>query len=198
MTDLTTAAPEAANQTQAPEEAIVSTASTTTAEDPLVGAAPDSGEATVSENPAPDHGEATISANPTAGATRSVSEELWSRAYDTLSKREPDLVQDYGHHMATGEDEAEAEQRLILSNPEAVTKMLQSLRDHRESKQWTYAIQGKSHKAKDQLEKLIKLLTVADGVVKQAVSAQPYAALAWSAVSVFLPVRIQYPSAIRF
>lgn len=100
--------------------------------------------------------------------------------------------------MATGQDEAEAKRRLILSNPESVTKMLQSLHDQREGNQWTYVIKGKSHKAKDQLEKLTKLLTVADGVVKQAVSTQPYAALAWSAVSIFLPVCIRTVSAIRF
>lgn len=64
------------------------------------------------------------------------------------------------------------------------------LQDARESKQWSISIRGKDHKVRDQLEKLVKLLTLCDGVVKQALTAQPYAALAWSAVSIFLPVSL--------
>ncbi|CEJ93244.1 hypothetical protein VHEMI08849 [[Torrubiella] hemipterigena] len=66
--------------------------------------------------------------------------------------------------------------------------MLQHLQEERKTKQWKFTIRSKDHKIKDQLEKLVKFMSLADGIIKQAVSAQPYAALAWSAVSIFLPL----------
>lgn len=144
--------------------------------------------------PAPESEPAAESSpDVTEAAPRSVSETLWSRAYELLSEREPELVQDYQLHIASregDEDEAPADaaRRALLSNPESVTEVVQALQEERENKQWRFTIKGKSHKAKDQLERLVKLLSIADGVVKQAVSTQPYAALAWSTVSVFLPV----------
>ncbi|TQV90490.1 hypothetical protein IF1G_10813 [Cordyceps javanica] len=103
-----------------------------------------------------------------------------------LSKREP-------LHVAARQDNqnqatTDAARQPLLSKPESIKKALQSLQDERESKQWRFTVKGKSHKIKDQVEKLVKLLFFADGIVKQAASAQPYAALAWSAVSHFLPL----------
>lgn len=126
--------------------------------------------------------------------SHSVSEDLWSRAFEALSKREPELVQDYELHMAARQDQnqapTEAARQLLLSNPESVTRTVKALQDERESKQWSFTIRGKSHKTKTQVENLVELLSFADGIVKQAVSGQPYAALAWSSLSLFLPVRI--------
>lgn len=119
-----------------------------------------------------------------------ISEDLWAKAYDILAEREPDLISDYERHLAATQDgqDAAADRRAALSNPEAVKEVVQSLQDNRKAKQWKFSIRSKDHKVKDQLEKLVKLVSLADGIIKNAVSAQPYAALAWSAVSVFLPV----------
>lgn len=149
---------------------------------------------TQTSRPAPEPEPAAESSpDTTEAASCSVSEILWSRAYELLSKREPDLVQDYELHIASREGDedgapADAARRAVLSNPKSVTEEVQALQDEREKKKWKFKIKGQSHKAKDQLEKLVKLLTIADGVVKQAASTRPYAALAWSTVSVFLPV----------
>lgn len=90
----------------------------------------------------------------------------------------------------TGKNDGDnAARATALENPEAVKDLVQALREDRENKQWRFSMHGKDHKVRDQLEKLVKLLTLSDAVIKQALSAQPYAALAWSAVSVFLPVR---------
>lgn len=124
-----------------------------------------------------------------------ISEDLWSRAYRTLSEREPDLVADYERHIQMRQDDnvdasdlSSACTTQRLSSQKAVKETLEALQNERERKQWKFTIRSKDHKVKDQLEKLVKLLTLADGLVKQAASAQPYAALAWSAASIFLPV----------
>lgn len=115
-----------------------------------------------------------------------VAENLWSCAYDALSKREPELVKDYERHIGTLRDEAAP--AATFRSPQSVKDAIEALQDERKSQQWKFSVRSKDHKVRDQLEKLVKLLSFADGIVKQAVSAQPYAALAWSAVSVFLPV----------
>ncbi|KAJ3497837.1 hypothetical protein NLG97_g1590 [Lecanicillium saksenae] len=117
------------------------------------------------------------------------TEDLWTISYKALRARETDLVSDYERHIGArpeGLDEA-AHLSAVLS-PESIKGTVKALQDDRENKQWAVSIRGKDHKVRDQLESLVKLLTLADGVVKQALSAQPYAALAWSAVSVFLPL----------
>ncbi|KAJ2979425.1 hypothetical protein NQ176_g3262 [Zarea fungicola] len=122
--------------------------------------------------------------------TDSVSEDLWSRAYVALAEREPELVKDYERHIGAwqNEDETPAARQAALSNPKSVKETVESLQDARKNKQWKFSVRSQDKKVRDQLEKLVKLLSFADGIIKQAVSAQPYAALAWSAVSVFLPL----------
>ncbi|KAJ3491090.1 hypothetical protein NLG97_g5654 [Lecanicillium saksenae] len=149
------------------------------------GLAPESG---------PEPEQEPVAAPPTIEVVSdNVSEDVWSRAFEALSKREPELVQAYGLHMVARHDDpdeatTDAARQSLLSNPESVKKAVQALQDEREGKQWRFTVKGRSHKTKDQVEKLVKLLSFADGIVKQAASAQPYAALAWSAVSVFLPL----------
>ena len=148
---------------------------------------------TQSPEPAPEAQAEAVSSSLVEAPSDNVSEKLWSLAYELLAKREPELIQDYELHISSRqaddhESSTDAARLSALSNPESVTKVVQALQDERESRRWKFTVKGKSHKAKDQLEKLVKLLSIADSVVKQAVSTQPYAALAWSAVSVFLPV----------
>lgn len=132
---------------------------------------------------------ATTPPPPTAAApasAESVSEDLWRRAYKSLSEREPELVKDYEKHVQPAEGDG-ADIR-VLSDPESVKALVKTLQERREEAQWTFTIRCRDIKVSKQLESLVKLLALADGVVKTAVSGQPYAALAWSTVSVFIPV----------
>ncbi|KAJ6788228.1 hypothetical protein PWT90_04372 [Aphanocladium album] len=165
-----------------------SEAGTTPVEEPSVP------ESTISQSDATaehNHNEASSTVHPIQqDVTDTVSEVLWSRAYAELAKLEPELVSDYERHIGSRHDGSEnsASVQSILSNPDAVKDTVESLQEERKNKQWKYSIGSKDHKVRNQMEKLIKLLAFADGIVKQAVSTQPYAALAWSAVSVFLPL----------
>jgi hypothetical protein len=97
--------------------------------------------------------------------------------------REPDLMADYSRHLAARHDAAG-----LLSTPQSVESVVKQLLDDREMKQWRISLLGRDVKVRKQAEKLVKFLLWSDGIVKSAVSAQPYAALAWSGVSVLLPV----------
>lgn len=58
----------------------------------------------------------------------------------------------------------------------------------RETKQLVMNLGNHSVKVREQGEKVIRFIMWSKDIVAQAVTAQPYAALAWSAVSILLPV----------
>ena len=103
-----------------------------------------------------------------------------------LKEREPELAELYENHLAT---------RDFLTGsltPESAKSMVGKLSQEREKKQWQIKLFQKEIKVREQAEKLIKFLLVSDNVIKTALSAQPYAALAWSGVSIVLPVGQRY------
>ena len=110
----------------------------------------------------------------------------WMQAYDILRARQPELIADYEKHLASlhGGTAPSAD----LSNPRSVESIVKQLLKDREDKQWQVSLWGKDIKVRKQAEKLVKFLLWTDPIVKNAVSAQPYAALAWSGVSLLLPV----------
>lgn len=118
---------------------------------------------------------------------RTIREELWSRAYGILRAREKDLVVAYESYIVLRSSDHCA----AFSSPEAGAELIRKLQQDRDEKQWRVPLGGREHKMRDQVEKLVKLLIFSDAVIKQSVSAQPYAALAWSSVSIFLPVCVQ-------
>jgi hypothetical protein len=77
-----------------------------------------------------------------------------------------------------------------LSMPRSVQLIVTQLLEVREKKQWRVSLLGRDIKIRAQAEKLAKFLLWSDPIVKDALSAQPYAALAWSGVSLLLPVGI--------
>ncbi|KAJ2975567.1 hypothetical protein NQ176_g5452 [Zarea fungicola] len=121
---------------------------------------------------------------PTNTANENISETLWSQAYQKLEENEPELLEGYKKHLGDILHDTDVSQ----SNPATIATLVQQLQKDREGKQWKLSFRGKEHKIRDQVEKLAKLFVFCDAVIKQAVSAQPYAALAWSGVSVFLPL----------
>lgn len=93
---------------------------------------------------------------------------------------------DYKHHLDSLYSDAAA--RTDQFDPQSVKAIVDRLLEEREKKQWRVSLPGRDIKVRDQVERLTKLLRWADPLVKDAVSAQPYAALAWSGVSLLLPV----------
>jgi ankyrin repeat domain-containing protein 50 len=93
---------------------------------------------------------------------------------------------DYNKHLDSlqGDSAASAD----LSTPRSVESFVKQLLEDRGNKQWQVSLPSKDIKIREQVEKLAKFLLWSDPFVKSAVSAQPHAALAWSGVSLLLPV----------
>lgn len=125
--------------------------------------------------------------------TSSPPHDSWARAYIILQNREPQLVEDYKKHLAflqDGELDKSRVDEADLSTPRSVESIVKQLSEQREKKQWRVSLLGKDVTVRGQAERLVKFLLWADPVVKNVLSTQPYAALAWSGVSLLLPVGI--------
>jgi ankyrin repeat domain-containing protein 50 len=94
------------------------------------------------------------------------------------------LAGDYKKHLnSRGDDHPDP-----LSTPESTRSIVEQLVKDRETKQWRLPLAGKDINIREEAEKLVKFFIWSDGVIKSALSTQPYAALAWSGVSILLPV----------
>jgi hypothetical protein len=114
----------------------------------------------------------------------------WARAYEIVQQREPELMTDYKRHIASLQDDAAPGDVLT---PRTVESVVNKLFEAREKMQWRISFLGNDIRIREQVERLAKFLLWSDPVVKNALSAQPYAALAWSGVSILLPVSKWHP-----
>ena len=112
------------------------------------------------------------------------SEDLWVLAYKALKLRDPDLVAAYERLLApTTTDLA-----YLSPSHESIETIVKSKLQEREANQLVINLGQRPVKVREQGEKIIKFILWSNGIVSQALSAQPYAALAWSGVSILLPV----------
>jgi hypothetical protein len=123
-----------------------------------------------------------------AASSPSHNVDPWGAAYKIFQEREPELTADYAKHLASVQGDPPA--NIDLSVPRSVESIVTQLLEDREKKQWRVSLLGRDMKIREQAEKLAKFLLWSDPIVKDALSAQPYAALAWSGVSLLLPVGI--------
>ena len=134
------------------------------------------------------HIPATSTSEPASDTASSPSHDVdpWVRAYKIFREREPELMADYAKHLASVQGDPLAS--VDLSVPWSVESIVRQLLEDREKKQWQVSLLGKDIKIREQAEKLAKFLLWSDPIVKNALNAQPYAALAWNGVSLLLPV----------
>lgn len=111
-------------------------------------------------------------------------DDVWAAAFRKFQESDGGLAKAYAKviNPAHEEDTAEFDVNFVEST-------VKNLEKRRDEKQWKVAFAGKSIHVRSQVEKMVKFLLWTDAVVKPALSTQPYAALAWSAVSILLPVR---------
>lgn len=112
--------------------------------------------------------------------------DLWALAYVLVREREEELMKDYEKHLAALQDHPADAQNVFAAHN--IESLVNKLLDTREKNKIQVSILGRNIKVREQIERLAKFLIWSDSIVKAAVSAQPYAALAWSGVSLFLPV----------
>ena len=146
------------------------------------------------------------------------SENLWECAFDKLAGTSSELLKEYRENLrkmqagdaADTKDTAnnsmnesgsvKTEDKLLtaaegsLVSFEAVKSTITTLSERRETKQWRLQFSAKLFEidigARDQVENLLKLAKWSDDLVKQALSSQPHAALAWTGATLLVSVRI--------
>ncbi|CAG8898977.1 unnamed protein product [Penicillium egyptiacum] len=129
----------------------------------------------------------TSACSPLAPSTRATQDiDIWSRAYEVAENREPELMTDYASHLASIQGNPTTKRRISSSG--FAEDVVKQLLEDREKKQWRLPLLGNNLIIRKEAERLAKVLLWADPFVKSAVSTQPYAALAWSSVSILLPL----------
>ena len=114
-------------------------------------------------------------------------EDLWERAYRALKIRDPGLVTDYELSLAALNDpQADCTK---ISLPELIDTVVKKKLEDREKKKLVIHLGEKHFEVRAQGEKVIRFILWSNNFISTALSAQPYAALAWSGVSILLPVR---------
>ncbi|KAI0547961.1 hypothetical protein F4679DRAFT_341114 [Xylaria curta] len=111
----------------------------------------------------------------------------WADAYIKFAEREPELDNDYKTHLDSIHS-GDTASRPDSSRPNWARSIVDQLQKVRADKQWHVTFHGKDINFRAQAEKLLKVLILCDGIIKDALSVQPYAALAWSGVSILLPL----------
>ena len=109
----------------------------------------------------------------------------WAKAYVIFKNQQRELAADYQEHVQF--IHGTAGRSVDFTSPRSVNLLVAQLLNDRDNRQWQIPF-GDSVRIREQVEKLTKFLLWTEPIVKEAVSAQPYAALAWSGVSLLLPV----------
>lgn len=104
-------------------------------------------------------------------------ETLWAQAYRKLQEKEPELVQAFERASGT-----------CFTSSEQIQSTVKAQLDRREERQWIVAVAGKSVKVRQKGERLLKFILWSKDIVADAVNSQPYMALAWSGITMLLPV----------
>ncbi|MCJ1428331.1 hypothetical protein MMC29_006240, partial [Sticta canariensis] len=114
------------------------------------------------------------------------SRNLWMHAYEALKLRDPALVTDYERHL-TSADPSRTSPSL---NPELIDieAIVKVKLDDREANRLVVHLGRQPIKVREHGEKIIKFILWSNDYISAAVSVQPYAALAWSGVSILLPL----------
>jgi hypothetical protein len=114
--------------------------------------------------------------------------DLWALAYQKFEERDDEhkLMGNFKAHLTSLQGDAVADADLL--SPQWVKSRVDRLLKDREERQWRIPFPGKDINIRTQVEKLARFLLWSDPIVKQAASLEPHAALAWSGVSLLLPV----------
>ncbi|KAK1757207.1 hypothetical protein QBC47DRAFT_342319 [Echria macrotheca] len=111
---------------------------------------------------------------------------IWARAFRHFWQTRPELAKHYAEHLESlGREAGDSNGAASSTTLQTIEGIVQKLQHHREQKQWKISLAGTGWdiKVREQAEKFAKFLLWSDPIVKNALSAQPYAALAWSGVS---------------
>lgn len=108
-------------------------------------------------------------------------------AYELLKLRDPGLVTAYEHHLASTDTDLTASASSFLS-PERIESIIKPKLEDREAKRLVERLSSEPVKVREQGERVIAFILWSKSFASTAIRAQAFAALAWSGVSILLPV----------
>ena len=113
--------------------------------------------------------------------------DLWAEAYERCKLREKVLVDRYEQHMKAYASSAgtAADDRF---SPREIVEVVKARRVDLDAKELTFSLRGESIAIREQGEKIVKFVLWFNSTISSALASQPYASLAWSGVSIILPV----------
>ena len=114
-------------------------------------------------------------------------DSLWTLAYENLQNADPDLIHEFNLYLEINATDAD-NGRLTLSGIDQITQRasdeLEKAKTTNEKPHKTSAVIRRS------FEKILKFIDASNSFISSAVSVNPYAALAWTGVSLLLPVSL--------
>ena len=114
-----------------------------------------------------------------------VKQSLWTLAYENLREANPKKIQKLNFYLGisnTDADDGESD----LSRIEQVTNgALEQIRKAKIAKE---KLNKTSAAIRKSFEQIVNIIVASNDFISSAVSANPYAALAWTGVSLLLPV----------
>lgn len=136
--------------------------------------------------PAGEQGEQSSSAPKDIGTP---IHELWSLAYEKLREEDEDLIVDYEGkltgNLAAGLDSVFGTE---VSTRDRMETILRRKMDEVNRDAWKLKFGSSETQVKDLVQPVLGVVNWANNYIAGAVSASPYASMAWAGVSVILPV----------
>jgi N-terminal domain of NWD NACHT-NTPase len=128
------------------------------------------------------------------GSVTSSISELWNQAFEELRTKEQALIR--GYEAVLSKDlAATAGSAMILSNSKSgrrgqMEAILKAKIAEINRNSWKLKFSGKEVPVKDLMEPVAGVIGWANEYINSALSANPYASIAWSGVSLLLPVSL--------
>lgn len=120
-------------------------------------------------------------------SSKVATDDLWAEGYERCKLRDKGLVDKYEKQMKAYTSSAgiAADDRF---SPGEIAGLIKAKREERDARRLTFHLRGKNKAIQVQGEKIIKFVLWFNSTISSALASQPYASLAWSGVSIILPV----------
>jgi hypothetical protein len=117
--------------------------------------------------------------------------QLWNEAYETLRELDKSLVINYELALSRSASENEVPASLDhakFGRKEQMAVILEGKLEEVQQNTWKLKFGGKEVPVKDLMEPVVGIIEKANRYINSALSANPYASIAWAGVGLLLPV----------
>ena len=105
---------------------------------------------------------------------------LWKRAYDDLGQRDPELLKDFAETQCFKDG--------AFESADCLNTLIDEKLHQRQLKQWVLKFADKPFRLRVIGDRIIQTIASSQALIASAASLEPHAALAWTGVSLLLPL----------